>query len=102
MEPMKRLLEYVPDDGVAPQQIEVRIHVPEQRDAMVWIAVVEIVGFDEEHRMPVVGVDAIQAILLAARHASAVLGYFARKGGHLTWHGSDDLGFPPAIEGRSP
>lgn len=100
MEPMTRILEYLPDDGTAPRKIEVRIHVPEQL-TVDWTSIVEIVGFDEEHRMPVVGGDAIQAVLLAARHVSAVLGYFASKGGRLTWGGRDDLGFPPAMVERS-
>jgi hypothetical protein len=93
----ERELEYLAPGGSAPVPIKVAISPPVEEDDKMWTCTLTITGFGAE---TVQHADTIGAITEALYLASIALRRLVEPGGRLTYHGSEELGFPPGPAAR--
>lgn len=89
----ERELEYLAPGAPAPVPIKVAIRPPFQ-DGDTWFCTLTISGFGDDHARTVQHADTIGAIMEALYLAPIALRELTPAGGRLTYHGSEDLGFP--------
>jgi hypothetical protein len=92
---LTRTLEYTPPGAEEPRSITVSIGAPEPDPAPGgdMRVLVEISGFAEPYAKHILGVDSIQALLLALGIVPDLVQSLAGWGGCVAWLGSEDLGF---------
>lgn len=92
----ERELEYLAPGASAPVSIKVTISPPFQ-EGNTWSCTLTIDGFGDDCAITVQHEDTIGAIAKALCLAPIALRQLVEPGGRLTYHGSEDLGFPDRL-----